>query len=59
MNLLEFDLYVMDLCAEQHPKSCKDLEKLSETLHERVELAIQDYIYDDDDLDIHDYEANY
>ena len=56
---LDFDLYVMDLCEAIKPKSCKDLEDLSEELHERLEMAIQDYIYDDEILDIHDYESRY
>lgn len=56
---LNFDIYVLDLCEEIKPKSCKDLEDLSEELHERLEMAIQDYIYDDEILDIHDYESRY
>ena len=56
---LEFDIYVMELCEIISPKSCKDLECLSEDLHERVEMAIQDYIYDSDSLDIDDYNASY
>ena len=56
---LNFDIYVMDLCESIKPKSCSDLEKLSEDLHERVEMAIQDYILYDDLLDIDDYNALY
>lgn len=56
---LDFDIYIMDLCEVIKPKSCKDLEDLSEELHERVEMAIQDYICDDENLDIADYETRY
>ena len=49
----------MDLCDGVNPKSCKDLEELSEDLHERIEGAIQDYIMDSEELDIEDYEARY
>lgn len=61
MQGLHFDIYVLDLFEEIKPKSCKDLEDLSEELHERLEMAIQDYIhdYDDEILDIHDYESRY
>lgn len=56
---LNFDIYVMDLCEGINPRSCSDLEELSQDLHERIEMAIQDYIYDDDSLDIDDYNALY
>ena len=56
---LNFDIYVMELCELIKPKSCSDLENLAQDLHERVEMSIQDYIYDDEDLDIGDYSAYY
>ena len=56
---LNFDIYVMDLCEGINPKSCNDLEELSEDLHERIETAIQDYILDSDSLNIDDYEPSY
>ena len=56
---LNFDIYILDLCEKVKPKSCKDLEDLSEDLHERIETAIQDYIYDDEVLNIEDYEPRY
>jgi hypothetical protein len=49
----------MDLCDLAKPKSCKDLEELAEDLHERVEMAIEDYINDSDNLNIDDYEGAY
>lgn len=56
---LNFDIYIMDLCDLAKPKSCKDLEELAEDLHERVEMAIEDYINDSDNLNIDDYEGGY
>ena len=58
-NGLSFDIYIMDLIEAQKPKSAKDLIDFSEDLHQRIEMAIQDYIYDDENLDIDDYEAPY
>ena len=58
-NGLSFDIYIMDLIEAQKPKSAKDLIDFSEDLHQRVEMAIQDYIFDDENLDIDDYEAPY
>lgn len=56
---LSFDIYIMDLCEIQKPKTCKDLEELSGDLHERIECAIQDYIDDDETLNIEDYDPSY
>lgn len=56
---IEFELYVMDLCDRQKPTSCKDLEFLSDELHQHIEIAIEDYIEDSSTLDIEDYTANY
>lgn len=58
-NELSFDIYIMNLIEAQKPKSAKDLIDFSEDLHQRIEMAIQDYIYDDENLDIYDYEAPY
>ena len=58
-NGLSFDIYIMDLIETQKPKSAKDLIDFSEDLHQRVEMAIQDYIYDDDTLDLDDYDPQY
>lgn len=58
-NGLSFDIYIMDLIEAQKPKSVKDLIDFSEDLHQRVEMAIQDYIYDDDTLDLDDYDPQY
>ncbi|HII08592.1 MAG TPA: hypothetical protein HA355_03275 [Methanosphaera sp.] len=49
----------MDLCEAVKPKSCVDLEDISEDLHQRVEIAIQDYIYDSEILNIDDYNPLY
>lgn len=58
-NGLSFDIYIMDLIEVQKPKSAKDLIDFSEDLHQRIEMAIQDYIYDDDTLDLDDYDPQY
>lgn len=54
-----FELYVMDLCESIKPKTCEDLESLSEELHESIEYAITDYIRDSDHLSIDDYSNAY
>lgn len=56
---LEFELYVMSLCEMINPQKASDLNSLSEDLHERVEMAIQDYICDYENLDLDDYEGAY
>lgn len=56
---LNFDIYIMDLIESKQPKNASELIDFSEELHQRVEMAIQDYIYDDEKLDINDYEAQY
>ena len=44
---LSFDIYIMDLCEIQKPKTCKDLEELSGDLHERMALGLM-FITGDD-----------
>lgn len=56
---LNFDIYIMDLIESKQPTNASELTDFSEELHQRVEMAIQDYIYDDEKLDINDYEAPY
>lgn len=56
---LSFEIYIMDLCEAENPKSCEDLEDFADEIHQRVENAIQDYIRDDDDLDVLDYDPRY
>lgn len=43
---LSFDIYIMDLCEKAKPTKADDLEDLSEDLHQRIEMAIDDYISD-------------
>ena len=43
---LNFDIYIMDLCEMVKPKRAEDLEELSEELHQRIEMAIDDFIAD-------------
>jgi len=43
---LNFDIYIMDLCKIAKPKRAEDLEELSEELHQRIEMAIDDFIAD-------------
>lgn len=59
MNFLEFEIYIMDWCAAMKPKTCSDLERFSAQLHQRIEIAIEDYIRDNDLLDLDDYNAQY
>ena len=54
VDLLNFEIYVMDLCEEC--KTAKDYEKLSMALHDSVENAIQDMCMDNE---IEDYEPCY
>ena len=56
---LSFEICVSDLCESIKPESCKDLEKLSEDLHQRIEVAIEDFINDSENLNIDDYESQY
>lgn len=56
---LNFEILVMNLCEAAKPKSCVDLEDISEDLHQRIEIAIQDYIYDNENLNIDDYNPLY
>lgn len=60
-NGLSFEIYIMDLIEayKSDLTSASDLNDFSEDLHQRIEMAIQDYIYDDENLDIDDYEAPY
>lgn len=55
---LNFDIYVMDLCEIINPQKASDFNGFSEDLHERVEMAIQDYIYDNK-LNLDEYEGAY
>ena len=59
MDQLHFELAIYDFLAEVKPESCKDLEDISETLHIALENAIQDYITDDESLNIEDYSPIY
>ena len=60
-NGLSFEIYIMDLIEayKSDLTSASDLNDFSEDLHQRIEMAIQDYIYDDENLNIDDYEAPY
>lgn len=41
-DLVSFEIHVMDLCDAEGCKTAEEYEKLSELLHEHLELAIQD-----------------
>lgn len=56
---LSFELYVGDLLERTNPKSCNELERIAEELHNRIEIAIQDYISDCEFLDLDDYTPSY
>ena len=55
---LNFEIYVMDLCEIINPQKASDFNDFSEDLHERVEMTIQDYIYDNE-LNLDEYEGAY
>ena len=50
-----FDIYIMDLCEAVKPETGADLQRLAEELHERLEMAIEDFINDSPGLSIDDY----
>ena len=54
-----FEIYVMTLCEEIKPKTEKDLEELAEELHQRIAIAVEDFINESDQLDIENYEGQY
>ena len=56
---LSFDIYIIDLCEKSKPKSCEDLEELSQDMHKRIEMAIEDYIDDSDEFNRDDYNNQY
>ena len=47
MDGISFELYVMDLCEKAKPTTAEDLSILSGDLHQRIEVAIEDYIRDE------------
>lgn len=57
-NGLNFDIYIMDLCEAAEPHSASDLSELSVDLHERVENAILDFLYDNN-FNLDNYEPAY
>ena len=54
-----FEIYVMTLCEEIKPKTEKDLEDLAEELHQRIEIAVEDFINESDKFDIENYNGMY
>ena len=55
-TLNDFELVIMDLAEALEAKTKDDLERLSATLHEHLEMAVEDYAMD---IKIEDYEAQY
>lgn len=45
-ELLEFEIYVMELCEKLKLNTARQLEELSCQLHQSIETAIADYIDD-------------
>lgn len=45
-DYLDFEIYVMELCEKLKPKTTWELERLSDNLHQSIEVAINDYIED-------------
>lgn len=56
IQLIDFELVAMDLAEALEVKSADDLEWLSATLHEHLEIGMQDYAMDEE---IKDYEPQY
>jgi len=56
---LSLELYIMELCEALKPKSCEDLEVFADQIHQHVEIAIEDFISDSENLNIDDYEPRY
>lgn len=54
--LIKFELVVMDFAEGHEVKTKKDLEWLSNTLHEHLEIAMQDYAMDEE---IEEYDPQY
>lgn len=46
-DMLQFELYVMDLAEQAKCVTAADYERIAEQLHESVENAIQDMCLDD------------
>ena len=56
MTLIDFECMIMDLAENLEIKNKDDLEYLSATLHEHLEIAMEDYANDEK---IEDYEVQY
>ena len=54
---LEFELYVVDLVRALNPADSKDLEELSNDIHETIESAMYDFIENKEAFQ--DYEEQY
>lgn len=46
-QLLEFELSICDFVDSIKPATVEELEKLADTLHQHVEIAIMDYADDE------------
>ena len=47
MSTLEFECLVMDMCAEEGISDPESLRRFSDTLHQSLEMAIEDYASDE------------
>ena len=56
MNWIAFEIMIGDICEEENIKTAKELEELSEQLHQHLENSILDYTLD---YNIEGYEPNY
>ncbi len=56
-NGLAFELFVVDLVRDLNPTDSKDLEELSNDLHETIESAMYDFIENKEAFE--DYEEQY
>ena len=56
MNWIAFKVMIEDICEEENIKTAKELEELSDELHQQLENGLLDYA---EDYNIEGYEPNY
>lgn len=47
MNIIEFELIIMDMIYKQNIKDADELRDFSDELHQSLELAVEDYALDE------------
>jgi hypothetical protein len=56
---INFEIYVAEFIAELEPETIEDLEKISEMLHDSLEIGIRDFIESKDNFNYEDYTPYY